>query len=64
MAEMDIGRWSGLTTAEVATRHADEWERLRAGEDLPRGGGELCPVSGRLVSPSSRCLNGIPASKS
>lgn len=38
--EMDIGRWSGLTTAEVATRYAEEWERLRSGEDLPRGGGE------------------------
>jgi broad specificity phosphatase PhoE len=38
--EMDIGAWSGLTTAEVIARHAAEWERLRAGEDLPRGGGE------------------------
>jgi broad specificity phosphatase PhoE len=38
--EMNIGAWSGLTTAEVIARHADEWERLRAGEDLPRGGGE------------------------
>jgi broad specificity phosphatase PhoE len=38
--EMNIGRWSGLTTAEVIARYADEWERLRAGEDLPRGGGE------------------------
>ncbi|MBI3301026.1 MAG: histidine phosphatase family protein [Deltaproteobacteria bacterium] len=38
--EMDIGVWSGLTTAEVIARHTTEWERLRAGEDLPRGGGE------------------------
>ena len=38
--EMDIGDWSGLTTAEVVTRYPEEWERLRAGEDLPRGGGE------------------------
>lgn len=38
--EMNIGVWSGLTTAEVVARHAEEWERLRAGEDLPRGGGE------------------------
>ncbi len=38
--EMDIGSWSGLTTAEVAERHQDEWERVRNGEDLPRGGGE------------------------
>jgi probable phosphoglycerate mutase len=38
--EMDIGVWSGLTTAEVIARHNADWERLRAGEDLPRGGGE------------------------
>jgi broad specificity phosphatase PhoE len=38
--EMNIGVWSGLTTAEVIARHAKEWEQLRAGEDLPRGGGE------------------------
>ena len=37
--EMDIGSWSGLTTAEVVERHGDEWERVRNGEDLPRGGG-------------------------
>src|SRR5215470_10504262 len=30
--EMNIGIWSGLTTAEVIERHAEEWERLRAGE--------------------------------
>lgn len=48
--EMDIGRWSGLTTAEVATRYAEEWERLRSGEDLPRGGGEtFAQFQGRLV---------------
>jgi broad specificity phosphatase PhoE len=48
--EMDIGRWSGLTTAEVATRYAEEWERLRAGEDLPRGGGEtFAQFQNRLV---------------
>ena len=48
--EMDIGTWSGLTTAEVVTRHAEEWERLRQGEDLPRGGGEtFAQFQGRLV---------------
>jgi probable phosphoglycerate mutase len=39
LQEMDIGAWSGLTTAEVVARFADEWNRIRAGEDLPRGGG-------------------------
>ena len=48
--EMDIGTWSGLTTAEVATQHAEEWERLRQGEDLPRGGREtFAQFQGRLL---------------
>jgi probable phosphoglycerate mutase len=37
---MNIGVWSGLTTEEVIARHTEDWERMRAGEDLPRGGGE------------------------
>jgi broad specificity phosphatase PhoE len=53
--EMDIGRWSGLTTAEVATRYAEEWERLRSGEDLPRGGGEtFAQFQGRLIQTVQR----------
>jgi broad specificity phosphatase PhoE len=48
--EMDIGTWSGLTTAEVIARYASEWERLRAGEDLPRGGGEtFAQFQGRIL---------------
>ncbi|MGH7961555.1 MAG: histidine phosphatase family protein [Candidatus Binatia bacterium] len=48
--EMNIGAWSGLTTAEVITHHAVEWERLRAGEDLPRGGGEtFAQFQGRIL---------------
>jgi broad specificity phosphatase PhoE len=48
--EMDIGTWSGLTTAEVIARYAAEWERLRAGEDLPRGGGEtFAQFQGRIL---------------
>lgn len=48
--EMDIGTWSGLTTAEVIAHYAADWERLRAGEDLPRGGGEtFAQFQGRIV---------------
>jgi len=55
--EMDIGVWSGLTTAEVIARHAEEWERLRAGEDLPRGGGEtFAQFQERLVRGAWRLL--------
>ncbi len=55
--EMDIGTWSGLTTAEVASRHAEEWARLRQGEDLPRGGGEtFAQFQGRLVQSSQQFI--------
>ncbi len=55
--EMDIGVWSGLTTAEVIARHATEWERLRAGEDLPRGGGEtFAQFQERLLHSVERIL--------
>ena len=55
--EMDIGTWSGLTTSEVATRHAEEWARLRQGEDLPRGGGEtFAQFQGRLLQSSQRLV--------
>ena len=48
--EMNIGTWSGLRTGEVIARHPEEWERLRAGEDLPRGGGEtFAHFQGRLI---------------
>lgn len=55
--EMDIGVWSGLTTDEVIARHTAEWERLRAGEDLPRGGGEtFAQFQSRLVRGATRLL--------
>ena len=53
--EMNIGVWSGLTTAEVIARHTVEWERLRAGEDLPRGGGEtFAQFQNRLLRSAQR----------
>lgn len=38
--EFDVGRWEGLTHAEVAERFPEEIARLQAGEDVPLGGGE------------------------
>jgi len=53
--EMNIGVWSGLTTTEVIERHTQEWERLRAGEDLPRGGGEtFAQFQSRLLQSAQR----------
>jgi probable phosphoglycerate mutase len=38
--EMDIGRWEGLTREQVDDRFSDELAAIRAGEDVPMGGGE------------------------
>jgi broad specificity phosphatase PhoE len=38
--ELDLGRWEGLTSAEVMARYPDEMRALMTGEDLPIGGGE------------------------
>lgn len=38
--EVDIGTWEGLTAAQVAERHPAELQAWKAGEDVPRGGGE------------------------
>ena len=59
--EMDIGVWSGLTTAEVIARHATDWERLRAGEDLPRGGGETFAQFQTRILRSVERMKGIHA---
>ncbi|NNG40418.1 histidine phosphatase family protein [Flexivirga sp. ID2601S] len=36
--EVDVGDWSGLTSAEVRARTGDLLDRIDAGEDLRRGG--------------------------
>ncbi|HSD11346.1 MAG TPA: histidine phosphatase family protein [Candidatus Binatia bacterium] len=38
--EIEVGRWTGLSQDEIRMRFAEEWGRIAAGEDLPRGGGE------------------------
>ena len=38
--EMDLGRWSGSSRDEIRELYPEEWRRIAAGEDLPRGGGE------------------------
>ena len=59
--EMNIGTWSGLRTGEVIARHPEEWERLRAGEDLPRGGGEtFAHFQSRLIGAARSLINRHP----
>jgi len=38
--EIDNGDWSGLRISEVVAQHAKDIEKIRLGDDLPRGGGE------------------------
>lgn len=40
LREIDVGWWSGLTTAEVAAKDPEALAALEAGEDIPRGGAE------------------------
>jgi len=49
--EIAVGRWTGLSRDEIRDRFAEEWRRIAAGEDLPRGGGETFEAfSRRIVS--------------
>ena len=40
LRELDVGRWTNLTSPEIAERYPDEWDAFTAGEDVRRGGGE------------------------
>jgi broad specificity phosphatase PhoE len=40
LREIDIGRWSGLTSQEIQQAFPEEWARMHAGRDVRRGGGE------------------------
>jgi probable phosphoglycerate mutase len=49
--EIAVGQWTGLSREEIRERFAQEWQRIAAGEDLPRGGGEtFAGFSNRVVT--------------
>jgi broad specificity phosphatase PhoE len=49
--EISVGSWTGLSRDEIRTQFAAEWDRIAAGEDLPRGGGETFgDFSARIVA--------------
>jgi len=55
--EFDVGAWEGLTREEVNERFPEEMERLKAGEDIPMGGGESYRTfSARIDRALSRLL--------
>mgnify|MGYP001142227922 CR=1 FL=1 len=57
LREIDVGRWSGLTGAEVAALDGEILARLESGEDVPRGGAErFADLYSRAVSAVNRVL--------
>src|SRR5262249_45020170 len=49
--EIAVGEWTGLSRDEIRDRFAQDWQRIAAGEDLPRGGGEtFAAFSNRIVA--------------
>ncbi len=40
LREIDVGRWSGMNSAQVRALDGDTYARIQSGEDLARGGGE------------------------
>lgn len=50
-AEIDLGSWDGLTSAEVARRHPDAAVALSSGDDVtPEGGESTAEFAKRLMS--------------
>jgi phosphoserine phosphatase len=61
LREIDIGRWAGLTYAELANRYPDAVAALARGEDVPRGGAErLCELQVRMVAEFGRLCRDHP----
>lgn len=52
LREIDVGWWSGLTTDEILARAPDTMAAIRAGDDLPRGGGETVGELRARVAPA------------
>lgn len=50
LREIDVGQWSGLTSAEIEERWPGAIERWRRGEDVPHGGEGRAPFRERIVS--------------
>jgi broad specificity phosphatase PhoE len=48
--EIAVGSWTGLRRDEIKERFEEEWQRIAAGEDIARGGGEtFAAFSARVV---------------
>jgi len=48
--EIAVGSWTGLRRDEIKERFEGEWQRIAAGEDIARGGGEtFASFSARVI---------------
>jgi len=56
LREIEVGRWTGLSQDEIKERFAEEWARIAAGEDLPRGGGETFAAFSLRIIAALDCL--------
>jgi glucosyl-3-phosphoglycerate phosphatase len=59
LREVDVGRWAGLTPAEVEVLEPAEWAAWSAGVDVARGGGETAAEAGRRVAATLLELVGV-----
>lgn len=51
LREIDLGKWSGLTRADIKKQFPVEFSLLEKGQDIPRGGGEtLYALRERVVN--------------
>ncbi len=57
LREIDLGTWSGHTSAELQALYPDDFARIAAGEDIPRGGGEsIRAMRQRVVTAVERII--------
>lgn len=59
--EVDVGRWEGLSRAEVRARFGDEIRALQRGEPVKIGGGESWPdLEARVDAALGALFDGLP----
>ena len=61
LREVDVGDWEGLTRAEAAARHPEQYRLWTAGADVRRGDGETLAEAGRRVAGRIEAELGLPA---
>jgi broad specificity phosphatase PhoE len=65
LREMHLGGWSGLTSAEIRTQYADDWEAFERGEDFRRGehGESLADIRARIAEVIERLVAEHPGQR-